>query len=106
MKRALDLVWTILAQPPQAQTFGVFIVALSIVLIPMPNSYSTFFTSNAVKPFERGYIDTHQELFDSGFKMICTARSTSRSKCVERTLGSFNNSSRKLNLDWSNPEQV
>jgi len=105
VKRALDLVWTILAQPPQTQTFGVFIVALSIVLIPMPNSYTTFFTSNAVKPFERRYIDTHQELFDMGFKMICTGHSIPRAQCVELTIGRFNDSFRKLKLDWSNLEQ-
>jgi len=69
--RCTDLIWSILGQPPQAKQFGLLIVALSIVLIPIQSSYTNYFTSNAVKPFEEPFIDGNLELFDSGFKYLC-----------------------------------
>jgi len=103
--RALDLVWFILAQPPQrVKTFGLLIVTLSILLIPIPCSYTTYFTSQAVKPVDRPYIDRNQELFDSGFKMICSL-SYNLSACAKDTVQWFNASFSKLKLDWMKKEQ-
>jgi len=68
-------------------------------LTPIHSSYRDWFTINAVIPFDEPYIDTNQELFDSGFKLLCW------------TLGfytyTFNSSPslRKLNLEWDRLEQ-
>jgi len=38
--RAADLIWALLAQPPQAQKFGLLMISLSIVMIPLQSSFT------------------------------------------------------------------
>jgi len=102
--RVLDLVWLMLAQGPQAKNFGVLIMALSIVMIPIPCDYTTYFTSNAVKPFEPAFIDTNQNLFDSGFKMVCEM-GDNLSDCSKLQVEYYYSSFEKLKLDKNNMEQ-
>jgi len=59
--RATDLLWAFLAQPPQKHKFGLLMIALSILMIPLQSSYTTYFTSNAVIPFVEPFIETNQE---------------------------------------------
>jgi len=102
--RVLDLLAVLLLQAPQRmERFLTFTVGLSLLLIPLQSDYSSYFTSNAVKPFEEKYIETNQELFDSGFRTICTGGNISLCITTERRL--FNASYRKLRLDWTLPEQ-
>jgi len=60
----------LLVQPLQAKKFLILIVSIGIALIPLQASYTTYFTSNAVIPFQKPFIDTNQGLLDAGFKII------------------------------------
>jgi len=99
----IDLVSGIFGQPSRMKTFGILMLTFYIALIPMQSSYRDYFTSNAVKPFEKAYIDTNQELFDSGFKMLCNASDIS--KCSEDDLEWYSSSFNKLKLDWASVMQ-
>jgi len=99
--RAADIVWLFLGQPQQGKKFGLLIIALFIVLIPIPSSYTNYFTTNAVKPYETAFIDRNQELVDTGFKFLCYRWKPSQ--CFQKEYSEyFNVPMRKLTLDWTN----
>jgi len=98
------IISTVLVQSTQVQRVGYFSALLAIVLIPIQSAYQTYYASNAVKPFEKAYIDTNQELFDSGFKMLCPVK-FENDKTICSEVDWYNESFRKLNLSWNTMEQ-
>jgi hypothetical protein len=70
--RTMDLMWSILGQPPQNQKNG-FLTILCFSVIFLQQIYLSYFTSNVVKPFEKTYIDSNKELIlESPFRILVT----------------------------------
>ena len=99
-----DLVWIMLGQPPQRKRHGLLIILISTLLIVIQTMYVSYFTSNVVKPFEKLYIDSNQELLDSDYKIVVD-NGMSLAEFTEKYTASRNDTFRKLKLDFDNMEQ-
>jgi hypothetical protein len=68
--RTMDLLWSILGQPPQFRKHGLLTV-LCFSIIFLQQVYLSYFTSSVVKPFEKIYIDSNEELLrKSPYKIL------------------------------------
>jgi len=104
-QNTIDLVWSIIGQPPQGKRTGFLMVSIAIVLTPMQSSYRDYFTTNAVIPYLEPYIDYNQELLDSGFRFLCGYHKLR--PCLTSYFHEINASStlKNLNWDWKNLEK-
>jgi hypothetical protein len=70
--RTMDLMWSILGQPPQDRKHGLLtFMCLSVILFQQ--MYLSYFTSNVVKPFDKVYIDSNKELLlESSYRILVT----------------------------------
>ena len=102
--KVADLVWLMMSQPPQQRKPILLIISISIVLTVIQMMYLSYFTSDIVKPFDKVYIDTNQELFDSGYRMV-VIDNVSLSEFAGKYTNEKIHSLLKLSLDFENMEQ-
>jgi len=69
--QGLNVLWELLGQPPQGKKIAAFVALVTVAFIPLQYIYKEFFSTNAMTPFEKPYLETNKQLFESGFRFVC-----------------------------------